>query len=60
MIKKFELEGTGLVYDRSEILKSVKNYENLFTCNDLNFVDLDLEDIIFHNSPKLEKQLAKG
>lgn len=57
MIKKIELEGTGLVYDRSEIFKSVKNYENLFTCNDLNLVDLDLEDIIF---PKLEKQLAKG
>lgn len=35
-------------------------YKNLFTCNDSNLVDVDLEDITYYISSKLKKQLAKG
>lgn len=60
-IKNIEVEGTEMVHDQSEILESVKYYyKNLFTCNDFNLVDVDLEDITYYISSKLEKQLAKG
>lgn len=56
------MEGTEMVYDQSEIFDNVKDYyENLYTCNDANLVNLDLEDIIYdYISPKLETQLAKS
>lgn len=38
-----------MVHDQSEILESVKYYyKNLFTCNDSNLVDVNLEDITYY------------
>ena len=38
-----------MVYDQSEILDNVKNYyENLYSCNDANLVNVDLENIIYN------------
>lgn len=45
-IQKIKVEGKGMVYEQSEVLKSVQNYfENLYTCNDSNLVDVNLEDM---------------
>ena len=39
----------------------MKNYyENLNTCFDSNLVDVDLRNILYFNTPKLDKQLASG
>ena len=60
-IKKIEVEGTGMVYEQSEVLEHVKNYyENLYTCVDSNLVNVDLRNILYINTPKLDKQLATG
>ena len=60
-IKKIEVEGTGMVYEQSEVLEHVKNYyENLYTCVDSNLVNVDLRNILYINTPKLDKQLASG
>ena len=55
------MEGTGMVYEQSEVLEHVKNYyENLYTCIDSNLVDVDLGNILYFNTPKLDKKLATG
>ena len=50
-----------MVYKQSEVLEHVKNYyENLYTCVDSNLVNVDLRNILYINTPKLDKQLATG
>ena len=36
------------------------DYEILYTCIDSNRVDVDLRNILYFNTPKLDKQLASG
>ena len=46
------MEGTGIVYEQSEVLQRVKKYyDDLYACFHSNLVDADL---------KLYKQLATG
>lgn len=50
-----------MVYEQSEVLQRVKKYyDDLYACFHSNLVDADLKNIIYYNSPKLDKQLATG
>ena len=50
-----------MVYEQSEVLENVKKYsENLYTCVYSNLVNVDLRNIIYINTPQLNKQIATG
>lgn len=47
IIKKLELEGSGMIYDQVEIFNEVKIfYKNFYVKRDFELLDLDFEDII--------------
>ena len=51
----------GRYEEIKNVLVHVKNYyENLYTCFDSNLVDVDLRNVLYFNTPKLDKQLASG
>jgi hypothetical protein len=60
-IKKIELEDARTIYNQTDILQNVKLfYETLYTNNDSNLIDIELDNIISENNTlKLDIHLAK-
>ena len=60
-VKKLEVEGNHMIYDQAEILNEVKRfYQNLYANKDSELLDLDLEDIIKNQVPKLDKHTSEA
>jgi uncharacterized protein (UPF0333 family) len=55
------LEDARTIYNQTDILQNVKLfYETLYTNNDSNLIDIELDNIISeNNTPKLDIHLAK-
>lgn len=61
-IKKNELEGTGTIYEHTEILDEVKiYYETLYKSADSSLVNINLEEMFLNsNNPKMDTNTSKG
>lgn len=61
-IKKIELEGTGTIYEQTEILDEVKiYYETLYKSADSSLVNINLEEMFLNsNNPKMDTNTSKG
>ena len=60
-IKKVELEEGEIIYKQSNILNHVKEfYENLYTCADSDLININLEEIIKVDIPKLEPDISSS
>lgn len=54
-IKKVETHNNNIIYDQCDILHQVKIfYESLFSCKDSDLLDINLEDIIKTDIPRLD------
>lgn len=59
-IKKVQLEEEKIIHKQSNILNVKEFYEKLYTCADSDLININLEDIINVEIPKLEPDISSS